>query len=392
MTTEIQALPTPPSPSDTPSDFNSKAFSLLGALPQFVAETNQLGGELMQAAEDAANDAEAARLSKESAAGSALAAGTHAGNAATSAGQAAGSAGSASSAQLAAESARDAAQGYAASINPANLLNRSTHTGTQAIETVEGLVEHMGDVAQWQANPTGVQSINGGQLAGMRNKIINGGFNINQRVYVSGATTTAGQYTLDRWKVTSTAGVTFSTTANKVTVNIPTGQTLQQVIEGLNLQSGNYILSWEGTAKGRIGLGAYGTSGSVIAAITGGVNTTIEFSAGTVSNVQLEAGEVATPFEHRPYSLERSLCRWYTRKQRVAVHFTAPIAGASGSSNINYEMRAAPTVINTANVHEINVIALYYEEPSDTGLRFTAAAPAAGPCVLVQDLLLVSEL
>ena len=119
MTTEIQPLPTPPAPTDTPSEFNSKAFSLLGALPQFVTQANLLGGELTKAAQDAANDAEAARLSKEDAAGSAEAAGTHAGHASTSAGQAAGSAGSANTAKQAAEQARDAAQGYAASMGQA---------------------------------------------------------------------------------------------------------------------------------------------------------------------------------------------------------------------------------------------------------------------------------
>lgn len=153
-----------------------------------------------------------------------------------------------------------------------------------------------------------------GQLAGMRNKIINGAFGINQRGYASGAATTAGQYTLDRWKVTGTGGITFSTTDNKTTVTIPSGQTLQQVIEGLNLQTGTYVLSWEGTAQGRIAGGSYGASGAVTASITGGTNTTIEFNAGTVANVQLEPGTIATPFEHRQHGAELALCqRYYVR-------------------------------------------------------------------------------
>lgn len=144
-----------------------------------------------------------------------------------------------------------------------------------------------------------------------KNKIINGHFGINQRSYVSGAATTSGQYTLDRWKVTSTGGITFSTTANKTTVTIPSGQTLQQVIEGLTLESGTYVLSWEGTAQGRIAGGSYGASGAVTASITGGTNTTIEFNAGTVTLVMLEKGTVATPFEYRPYAHELALCQRY---------------------------------------------------------------------------------
>lgn len=161
---------------------------------------------------------------------------------------------------------------------------------------------------------------NSGQLAGFRNKIINGAFQINQRSYVSGAATTAGQYTLDRWKVTGTGGVTFSTTDNKTTVTIPAGQTFQQVIEGLNLQSGDYVLSWEGSAQGRIGAGAYGNSGEVIATIVGGTDTTIEFGEGTVGNVQFELGSVATPFEGRFYGDELVLCQRYYEVMTTPVY------------------------------------------------------------------------
>lgn len=190
-----------------------------------------------------------------------------------------------------------------------NISGVVTKTHTQLNNTVDKTGDTM------TGNLT-VPSINGGQLAGLRNKIINGNFGINQRAYVSGAATTASQYTLDRWKVTGTGGITFSTTANKTTVTIPSGQTLQQVVEGLNLESGTYVLSWEGTAQGRIAGGSYGASGAVTASITGGTNTTIEFNTGTVARVILEVGSVATPFEHRPYGMELALCqRYYYRIQ-----------------------------------------------------------------------------
>lgn len=51
----ITALPTPPSPSDSPATFNSKAFDLLGALPTFVTEANGLEAENAAAATAAAN-------------------------------------------------------------------------------------------------------------------------------------------------------------------------------------------------------------------------------------------------------------------------------------------------------------------------------------------------
>lgn len=149
---------------------------------------------------------------------------------------------------------------------------------------------------------------------GFRNKIINGDFSINQRAYVSGSATAAGKYTLDRWKVTGATGITFSKSNGKTTVTIPAGQTLVQIIEAVNLPAGEYVLSWDGTAQGRVDLGAYGSSGSVKFAAAGGSDALIEFSAGTIANVQLELGYAATAFEYRPYSYELSLCQRYYQK------------------------------------------------------------------------------
>lgn len=153
--------------------------------------------------------------------------------------------------------------------------------------------------------------VGGGQIAGSRNEIINGGFNINQRGYVSGAAVGTNLYGHDRWKMAASADTyTYSTTANKTTVTIPASKVLQQVVEGLNLQTGTYTLSWEGTAQGKIGAGSYGASG-ITGSITGGANTTIEFGPGTVANVQLELGSIATAFEQRLYGTELALCQRY---------------------------------------------------------------------------------
>ena len=205
-----------------------------------------------------------------------------------------------------------------------------------------------GNSGSIQVNGVDVMSFGPGLPLSNRNKIINGAFGINQRVYASGSATTTGQYTLDRWKVTGTQGITFDTVANKTTVTIPAGQTLQQVIEGLNLQTGVYVLSWEGTAQGRIAGGAYGTSGGVTASITGGTNTTIEFNTGTVSNVQLEIGTVATPFEHRPHGEELARCmRYYQDWSGVFALVNQANAANANSKTLPVQMRAVPTVTQT---------------------------------------------
>lgn len=188
-----------------------------------------------------------------------------------------------------------------------------------------------------------VPSINGGQLAGHRNKVINGDFRVNQDGYGSGGATAAGGYTFDQWKVSAAGGFTFSTDNGKRTVTIPPGQTLQQIIEANNLPGGTYVLSWEGTAQGRVNGGTYGAPGTVTVTLTGGVNSTIEFNAGTLANVQFEPGTVATPFEHRLYGVELELCLRYYEKG----YFELRCYSQYGTSNrVNFKVikRATPTL------------------------------------------------
>lgn len=187
-----------------------------------------------------------------------------------------------------------------------------------------------------------------------RNKIINGNPRINQRGYVSGAATTAGQYTLDRWKVTGTGGITFSTTNNKTTITIPSGQTIQQVIEGLNLDTGTYVLSWEGTAQGRVNSGSYGASGAVTASVTGGTNTTIEFNAGTVTSIQFEQGTVVTPFERRDYGRELMMCQRYLPVITAGAGYNGftcnGFAQTTTQANLIYPFKVTPRVPPTGIV------------------------------------------
>lgn len=220
-------------------------------------------------------------------------------------------------------------------------------------------------------------SINNGPIAGFRNAIINGNFNINQRGYVSGNATTAGQYTLDRWAVTGIGGITFTTSQNKTTVTIPAGQTIKQVIEGVNLQTGKYVLSWEGTAQGRVDGGSYGGSGSVIVDVVGGVNTTIEFNSGTVTNVQFEPGRLATVYGALPRDVEEIRCmRYYevmTTSETIWSFNTT--AGTSYTMGYRYQVRkrTSPSqVVLTNNMTGFGAPAL--DLAGILGMRVTAVA------------------
>lgn len=232
-----------------------------------------------------------------------------------------------------------------------------------------------------------VDGLNGGQLAGMRNAVINGAFLVNQRGVTGTVTLAAGAYGHDRWKAGSGGCTyTFSTTAGVTTLSITAG-TLQQVIEGANIGTGTYTLSWVGTATGRINSGSYGASGTVSASLTAGTNQTVEFSTGTVSYVQLEPGSKATPFEFRPVGTELSLCqRYFNLIGASSYGIYASYYGAAGSSmSIPFSfpsMRATPTTtinnIGAWTQYNASSLALAANTNQTGYMTFTVTASGTG--------------
>lgn len=227
-----------------------------------------------------------------------------------------------------------------------------------------------------------VPSLNGGQLAGLRNRVMNGNFAVNQRVVTGSVVLAAGAYGHDRFKAgASGCTYTFATSANVTTLTISAGS-LIQVIEGNNLETGTYTLSWSGTAQGKIGAGSYAASG-VTGVITGGTNTNIEFNTGTLSKVQLELGTTATVFEQRPYGLELALCQRY-------FYSYASGSGGNGDFGTGYlrsttsflftvkypvPMRIAPTTF----AYSGSVGDYAYQAGVDTKTAVTLAIFAFGP-------------
>lgn len=196
---------------------------------------------------------------------------------------------------------------------------------------------------------------------GFKNRIINGSFHVNQRAVSGTVTLAAGVYGHDRWKAgASGCTYTFSTTANVTTLTITAGSLLQ-VIEGVNLDSGTYCLSWTGTAQGKIGAGSYGASG-ITGAVTGGSNLNIELSTGTLSRVQLEVGTVPTVFDFEDYTTLLTKCqRYYYVGPSGSYGYPSPSTGGF-AMNQRYDfkvtMRATPTVSTSysslSNVSSVN--------------------------------------
>ena len=204
----------------------------------------------------------------------------------------------------------------------------------------------------------GVTSING---AGYNKNIaINGGFTINQGAYVSGAVLAAGAYGHDQWKAGSGGGdYTFTQLASNTTITIAANKTLIQPIEDKGVLATRYVVSWTGTALGRVGVnsltpsGTYVASPIVITGQTAGTVMSIEFgngaSAGTLGSVMVEATTGSTPSAWTPYGGifggELQACQRHYYKFTnlpLGLAFTTNLPTATLSFKV--PMRASPTL------------------------------------------------
>jgi hypothetical protein len=198
---------------------------------------------------------------------------------------------------------------------------------------------------------------------GFRNKIINGDFRINQRAYASAANLASGSYGFDRWKSTFTnTTLTFTSTPQGQQVTINSGGSIEQVIERENVFAGTYVLSWTGTATGRV----YNTgatppafaSSPIIVTLDGLANVEVEFTASggtkTLWKPQLEQNYQPTPFEQRPIGVELSLChRYFQRMTDPAGSGVSSGAGVAARVLLPLytRMRATPTSVLSGTIN-----------------------------------------
>lgn len=204
-----------------------------------------------------------------------------------------------------------------------------------------------------QSSITGV-SLGAGNATLLKNRLIDAGFIINQRGYVSGTALSAGTYAHDRWKA-GASGCTYTFTQGSAGVPIVitiTAGSLQQIIEGCNMpDGGTFTLSWTGTAQGRVNGGGYSTSPLIVTGLTAGANCTVEFNTGTCSFPQLEVGSSATGFEYRQYQQELALCQRYfwkfdnggTQYNSYCTGFSLSTTQFAGNIQMPVTMRAAPS-------------------------------------------------
>ena len=294
-------------------------------------------------------------------------------------------------------------------------------------------------------------SANGGQLAGLRNKIINGSMQVSQRNAGSSFNiTTTSAYTLDRWQGQTTGSTVTGQQAGYVSASglssvsysysvtgaaSNTGVFLIQRIEAKNCRdlagqsvtlslrayvsgaaptSFNWALRYatvtdtftsvtaisNGTFTLNTTDNSYSATISVPAAATTGLElllSTGAFTSGSLffTNVQLEPGPVATPFEQRPYGMELALCQRYFEYLPLCGFIGAGyVAGAFVGNYIQFAVakRATPTLTVGTATENVNLTTSDATTINTNGFRYYGTTAAVGNAYLTRPVSASAEL
>ncbi len=185
----------------------------------------------------------------------------------------------------------------------------------------------------------------------MKNKLINGEVTrINQRGVANWSAVSNGAYGYDRWKKIDASNMT-------------------QIIE-----AGNFRPSTVHTLSG-VGV----TTQQITSPASG--DWTLPNIPITATNVQVEEGLEATPFEVRPIGFELALCQRYYLNMEAFVIVAAGTAGigqpvTQATYCFPVEMRAQPT-LNVVPANGINIGGIV-TNASKKAIRSTGTAVAAG--------------
>lgn len=231
-------------------------------------------------------------------------------------------------------------------------------------------------------NETVTGQFSSGSTMGFKNLLIDAGFTINQRGYVSAATLATTVYAHDRWKAGASGGdYSFTQNASSTTITIASGKSLIQVVEDKNVNGTSFVLSWTGTAQARYAVnsatpaGSYASSPILITGQTQGTTMSVEFNAGTLTTPQLEKGSTATSFDYRPYGTELALCQRYYQKFTFGVY-------SFGCTTFSYtvgwkvNMRVAPTPTLSGGTLA-NVSSQVWVETDTWGSRYSLTSTTA---------------
>lgn len=286
-------------------------------------------------------------------------------------------------------------------------------------------------------NLTALASINGGQIAGLRNRVINGSMATDQRNSGASQTITAGAalaYTVDRFYAYSTgANVTgqqvAGTSPNAYLYRFTGAASVTKIgfaqrIEDLNCQDlagktaklsvdlSNSLLTtvtWTayyantantfgslasptrtlistGTFTVTSTLTRYNTSITIPSAATTGIEIELSVAAqisGTwsIGNFQLELGSTATIFEQRSYGLELALCQRYGASIGINQYRVDLSANGAGNSTLSFPitpMRVVPTAITQPTFTYTNASGASFTGVTNSGITLSWTVTSAG--------------
>ena len=264
-----------------------------------------------------------------------------------------------------------------------------------------------------------------------RNKIINGKMEIAQRGTSFTVTAGASPFTADRWSVYSagsSAAVTqvagYAGFRNALQLTGAAGNATANVFQRIEAANCYDLASVQSTISLRVNSSTSRAMTLVLLAagaadnfssLTSILDQTISLAAGentvvvpvslpasaanglqldirfpnlvsgtvAITGVQLEAGEVATPFEHRPIGVELALCQRYFEIVVVGVGgYTAGNDFLRTIANFRVTKRATPTLVrsttesyNTQTIgHDASIHSLrYLHQLSTTGVAYSTS-------------------
>jgi len=275
-----------------------------------------------------------------------------------------------------------------------------------------------------------VSSINGGQLAGFRNRIMNGYMRVDQRNATAGISTGVGTvtYGIDRWycyasgaaltmeRVDSTApgfekalrvlgagGNTVLIIGQRIEANNAYALAGQQVtLSFYAATSGSLTVKWkimipnsandfsgqtlgvDGTVATAGTMAKYSATFTMPAGATKGAAVEFELTGGLttgsidITGVQLEPGSVATPYEYRPIGTELALCqRYYYKTSPVGGGVTRIASGVIGPGVNEFDgMVPIPVTMRALPAFQRGTMAVF-----DGSATHTVNGGTAGPMI-----------
>lgn len=245
-----------------------------------------------------------------------------------------------------------------------------------------------GTTWRWMQTPQssgdlkGITSINGGQLAGLRNLLVNPLFRIIQMPNGLYATTLAANahYVADYWKA-GPSGCTL-TGVGQITAG-----NLLQIIDAADLVAGQtYVINWLGTAPCTIN-GVAKNKGDLYVHSSG--NVTISWGVGTLQYPQFEIGNVPTAFELRSSGLELSLCKWRYEVANICAGGYQGVAGVNFAGSFQYsQKRALPTVSTPVVYTSSNVNSAAFTNISQlSGATYSIVGTSTGSATVLATAL-----